>query len=196
MGNADGMSRRGNKSDYYVTPWQCVQALIDSYFPFTMDRSISIFDPACGDKVIGNVFRGNGFNNIVEEDLLLGQDFLERNEEEKFDFVITNPPYSIKNKFIEKALKISKATIFILPANVINYNEFQEKYLDIKEYFGRVLMRPKFFMDDKKQNIPKLGGISAYAWFMWSNLEDLYSVYSIEKYVDLREYFRKGKENG
>lgn len=31
MGNADGMSRRGNDSDYYLTPPMCIDAFLNEY---------------------------------------------------------------------------------------------------------------------------------------------------------------------
>lgn len=191
MGNADAMSRRGNKSDYYITPWQCVQALIDKT---DIPKDSIILDPCAGTGVIGKVLKRNGYCNILEEDIIEGNDFLQREEESVFDYIIANPPYSIKNAFIDKAIKIAHNVIMILPANVINYNEFQEKYLDIPNYMGRLLMRPKFFMEEEEREIPKLGGVSSYAWFWWFEqvpfTVDLDNI-SRESYIDLKPYFKK-----
>jgi hypothetical protein len=41
------------------------------------------------------------------------QDFLESDYE--YDFIITNPPFSIKDKVIEKCVKDAKPTCLILP---------------------------------------------------------------------------------
>lgn len=177
------MSRRGNKSDYYTTPWQCIQALIDK---INLPKDNTILDPCCGkNKVIGNILKKNGYENIVEKDILYGNDFF--TEYKLYHTIIANPPYSIKNEFINKALKTANIVYMILPANVINYNEFQEKYLDTPTYVGRYLMRPKFFMDEEEKERPRLGGVSAYAWFVWSMNSTTYE--SWEKYIDLREYW-------
>jgi len=198
MGNSDAMSRRGNKSDYYETPWQCVQALIDKV---KFSKNTIFLDPCCGkNKVIGNTLRKNGYENIVEKDILYGDDFLQFPEykgteevQKLYHTIIANPPYSIKNDFINKAFKVADTVYMILPANVINYNEFQEKYLDNYLYDGRFLMRPKFFMEEEEKDKPKLGGVSAYAWFVWSSEWVMPAITapheSWERYIDLRRYF-------
>src|SRR6056297_57866 len=106
MGNADAMSRRGNKSDYYIAPWQCVQGLREK--KAIKSGSPSILDPCAGTGVIGRILRENMYTGITEEDILYdGQDFLKREYLDKFDYVIANPPYSIQNAFIDKAMEIA-----------------------------------------------------------------------------------------
>lgn len=186
MGNADGMSRRGNKSDYYLTPPMCIHALLENH---AIDKNARILDPCCGAGIIGSVLRDHGYHNIVEEDILSGNDFLKKNYDDCFDLVISNPPYSLKNQFIKKGLLEAKEVIYILPANVINYNEFQENFLDVPWYKGRYLMRPKFFMaDNYNNNLPRRGGISSYAWFIWDTNNGL-SGKSWERYISLEKYF-------
>ena len=192
MGNADGMSRRGNDSDFYSTPPMCVHEIAKKFLVFDEANGdyVTILDPCCGTGVIGNVLRQYSTDGtiIVEEDILNGQNFLERKEDREFWFVVMNPPYSKKNEFILKAMKVAYTVVCILPLNVINYNSFQKNFLDIPEYIGRYVMRPKFFMaKNYNGQLPRRGGISSYAWFMWDKNNN--TDRSWEKYIDLEPYF-------
>ena len=180
MGSADGKSRRGNKSDFYVTPFPCIEALLDN-ISITNKK---ILDPCCGTGIekcgtVSRVIIESGFiqkiNFFHEYDIISGKDFF--NEQDYFDLIISNPPYSIKNRFIKKALLHANDIYFILPMDVCNYNEFHREFLDNELFLGKYLMTPKFFMTDKETYSPKRGGISAYAWFHWAG------VYSRKKHL-------------
>ena len=83
-----------------------------------------------------------------------------------FDYIISNPPYSLKDEFIEHALKLSKNVFMLFPLQVINYIEFCEKWLDNDQYCGRILMYPKVILNPEGEYIQ--GGNTGYAWFHWS----------------------------
>lgn len=190
MGNANAMGRRGNKNDYYVTPAPCIRALIDkTQWNF---KGLSILDPCCGSGVFGRVFKEYGVD-IEEYDLSQGKDFFDENRE--FDIIVCNPPYSIKDKFIDKALTVAKHIFMILPYNVGNYNAFHKKYMNNPYFAGKYLMTPKFFMTTEETENPKRGGISAYAWYYWKVRKWTEAPWkeSFERYIDLNNYFKKEK---
>lgn len=56
------------------------------------------------------------------------------------------------------------------------------------QYVDRFLMTPKFFMTKEETENPKRGGISSYAWFHWGykNVD-----YSVERYINLEDYFKR-----
>jgi hypothetical protein len=56
----------------------------------------------------------NGFNFIESN----GRDFL-KDDLPAFDAIITNPPYSIKDKFIEKCYQLDKPFALLLPVTAI-----------------------------------------------------------------------------
>lgn len=187
MGNADAQSRRGNKSDFYITPFPCVRALIDN-----IDlKGKSILDPCCGTGVIGKVLKEYEYT-LTEYDIENGTDFFDETRE--FDVIISNPPYSIKDDFIFKALMIAKEIYFILPYNVGNYNQFHGRFMKFNLFIGKYLMTPKFFMTQEETENPKRGGISAYAWYKWVGInskEKQSENGSFEKYINLNDYFKE-----
>lgn len=107
----------------------------------------------------------------------------------KYDYIISNPPYSLKDEFIEHALKISKNVFMLFPLQVLNYIEFCEKWLDIDSYCGRILMYPKVILNPEGEYIQ--GGNTGYAWFHWSRLDSKDDSNPAEKYEvieDIRKY--------
>lgn len=189
MGIADGvqtnMSKRTEK-DFFQTPEVCIEALIR----MNAFSNQSILDPCSGIGAIGNVFRRRGIE-ILENDLYMqegGMDFL-KEDFDKVDTIVCNPPYSKKNEFIDKALRVAKEIWMILPMQVVNYNTFHRNYLDNPFYHGRILMTPKFFMTDEYQvGLDKKGGVSSYAWFLWSSTGRGRD-YTFEKYFNLEKDF-------
>lgn len=192
MGNADAQSRRGNKSDFYITPFPAIIALLDE---IELEHK-SILDPCCGTGAIGKmineyVLKCEGFS-FTEYDIKDGYNFFD--EKKYYDIIIANPPYSKKNKFINHARRVAKDIYMILPLNVCNYNEFHNEFLNNLSFMGKYLMTPKFFMDKEENYGLRRGGISAYAWFHWSGMGSMKiqdSRGSYEKYIDLNLYIRK-----
>lgn len=184
MGNADAHSRRGNKSDYYITPTPCVRALLDN---IPMPNSFTYLDPCSGTGVIGRTLREYGIENITELEKSKGQNFL--THEKHYDVIIGNPPYSIKDDFWTKAMEIGKHIFFILPYNVGNYNSFHRNNMDIPQFIGKWLMTPKFFMGKEETENPKKGGVSAYAWYYWRPNGKTGKEGSFERYINLNDYF-------
>ncbi len=190
MGNGTAATRRTNgiNKDFFQTPEICVQALYNKIDIFGNQR---ILDPCCGQKPIGNALRKNEKQDIDEFDISIdGYDFLSEYKSNDgrclYDTIIANPPYSKKDKFIKQALNIARDVYMILPMQVCNYNSFHRNFLNIPEYYGRILMTPKFFMSQNYQvGLMERGGISAYAWFHWSR--EIKPGYAYEKYVDLDE---------
>lgn len=106
--------KAGNGSDDFQTP---VSAILD-FAPF-VPRGI-VWDPACGK---GNVVRGfdtMGFR-VHGSDIKTGDDFLSPHaaQARDFDVIVTNPPYSIKDKFIARCLEIGKPWALLMPVTAL-----------------------------------------------------------------------------
>lgn len=67
-----------------------------------------------GKSNITKVFKEQG-NTVYGTDIEKGFDFLTDEPEEDFDIIITNPPYDLKDKFIERCLYFSKPFALLLP---------------------------------------------------------------------------------
>ncbi len=81
-------------------------------------------------------FNKYGFNVLGIRDY----DFLKEDLETigKFEVIITNPPYSLKDKFLEKAFKIGKPFAFLLPTKALG----EQKRGDLFRKYGIQLIVP------------------------------------------------------
>jgi len=103
-------------SDYYITPIEEIERFLNTFLKIeNIDKNIMILDPAAGGDTIHKMsypeaLKRVGFNDIhtmdIREDSLAQykQDYLTADCENKYDMIITNPPFSLALNFIEKAL--------------------------------------------------------------------------------------------
>ena len=64
------------------------------------------------------MFKDNGFN-VLYSHIDNDEDFLEYEPKENYDIIITNPPFSIKNKILERCINLKKPFILLLSATCI-----------------------------------------------------------------------------
>lgn len=129
-GNKVSATNRGgvrSKNDFYPTPEWLIRAVLP-YVLFNKDwyannkRSYSILEPAAGDGAIVRAIHSFIDENedyqvphtvsmfdIDPQDLIRDKcnkaDFLEVNPLPKFDLIITNPPFTLCQEFIERSLE-------------------------------------------------------------------------------------------
>jgi hypothetical protein len=87
-----------NKSDFYPTPPEATQALLDFLH---IPPSMRIWEPACGEGHMVEVMERNGLD-VIGTDIQQGTDFLTAELPEGVDWIITNPPFSLAEDFIKK----------------------------------------------------------------------------------------------
>jgi len=93
-----GLARIAN--DYYPTPKWLVQAIISR-----LAVPHSILEPACGDGVIVDVLKESfPLATICASDIVTGDDFLKTVPNPTFDLIITNPPFSLAQQFVDRAM--------------------------------------------------------------------------------------------
>lgn len=91
------------KSDYVKTPKWCAEDMIGWFNPVG-----KVLDPCRGEnKVFWNILKCD-WNEITE-----GSDFFENDN--RYDWIIGNPPYSIFNKWLRHSYKIGKNIVYLLP---------------------------------------------------------------------------------
>lgn len=100
-----------------------------------------------GDSNIRKVLVKNGFKVIATKKDEF--DFLKDDPLFEFDVIITNPPYSIKDKFIKRCYELNKPFLLLLPITALEGKErnklYKEKGLELI-----VLNKRINFMKDKK----------------------------------------------
>lgn len=112
------------KQDEYYTPSILVEPII-KYIP----KHYTIwcpFDTEDSEFVI--MFKEAGYN-VVYSHIWNGQDFFEY-EPEHYDCIISNPPFTLKLKVLDRLYKLNKPFAMILGLPILNYQEVGDFFLD------------------------------------------------------------------
>lgn len=148
-------SKRGS-SDHFQTPPIALEPLYKY-----LHRGRCIWECACGKGYLVNALQDRGYD-VFGTDILNGYDFLNWYPD-RFSMVVTNPPYSIKHKFLARAYQLSRPFALLLPLTAFETRERQELF----ETYGIEVI----FMDKRIKFITPSGGKSrpwfAVAWFTW-----------------------------
>mgnify|MGYP001598549871 CR=1 FL=1 len=135
------------RPDNFQTP----KCAIDILIPF-IKKEWDIWEPAWGKGNLFNFLKEEGYNIIgsdVEFDFLTGY--------KECDCIITNPPYSIKDKFISRCYELKKPFALLMPLTAL---EGQKRQYCYKKY-GLQLIIP-----NKRINFETPSGKGKGAWFM------------------------------
>ena len=101
--------------DELYTPNEAIECLL----PFIPKDVKTIWEStAIPNSTIVEVLRQNGYK-VITSHLDDGYDFLNYIPEEEFDMIITNPPFSLKDKFLKRAFEIDKPFFFLLPLTTL-----------------------------------------------------------------------------
>ena len=160
--NAKGQRK---KSDFYETPYSMTSHLLRVE---EFDKSLTVCEPACGAGAISNILKKH-WNNVIAYDV--EKDFLL--EYGNYDYIITNPPFSIAYEFVQRAKRVAtKKFAFLLPLSYLHGKKrYDDIYMD-KTYglkkvyvFTRYPMLGETLRDDGKYNT----GMMVYAWYIFEN---------------------------
>ena len=94
--NAKGQRK---KSDFYETPYSITSHLLKVE---SFDTSLIVCEPACGSGAIVKILEKE-WKDVVAYDI--EKNFLM--ETEKYDYIITNPPFSLAYEFVQKAKQVA-----------------------------------------------------------------------------------------
>lgn len=184
MGTLNGYSMAGTSvsreriaNDYYATPPETTKAILDK-----VELTGSILEPACGEGHISNVLKEYYPNSdIVSTDLIErgyaygvgGIDFLNHDFNEKYDNVITNPPFKLAKEFIEKALSISNDKVIMfakiqLLEGVSRKDMFKNTPLKYVYVFSK---RQNPFRNGSPvdENGKRWASTMCFAWYVWEH---------------------------
>jgi hypothetical protein len=102
--------KKSNRSNIFQTDKEDVRILT----PYLPKRN-RIWEPACGEGQIVDFLKGEGYD-VVGTDILSGFDFLSTlAEQPDYDIIITNPPFSIKDQWIERCYATGKPFALLMP---------------------------------------------------------------------------------
>jgi len=137
-------------TDEMFTPDYALNPLV----PYLLKEFI-IWECAYGSGALAKHLKKRGFKVIGK-----GEDFMQTNKD--CDVIVSNPPYSLKEEFLQRAYSIGKPFAFLLPITAlegINRGAMYDKY-------GLQLLIPNRRINFITPN----GGKSSWfatAWFTW-----------------------------
>jgi len=168
--------------DKYFTPTWLVEAFFENYknpivcaLDAEVDEWPRVLEPACGSGSIVEVLQGlwprrsriSFFDIAPEPDFPVPAiDFLEHKEGE-YDLIITNPPYTLAEEFVEHGLSLlsEKGRLALLLR--VNFFAGQARYGWLSKH-----MPKECYVTCRRPNFRGKGTDSTeYAWFVWEKGE-------------------------
>ena len=150
------------KNDHYQTPWYAIKPL-EKYIP----RDWRIWDCASGNGMIVDYFGCKGYTSFGS-DILYGTDFLTMTFQREYDCIITNPPFSIKTEFLERAIAFNKPFAFLMNITSIETQRRQKVFQDA----GMQLLLPNKRISYIVDGVQTTSSWFYSAWFLFGfNLE-------------------------
>jgi len=153
------------RSDIFYTPESAILPVIE-YIP----KGFKIWECAQGEGYMVDVFRSHGFD-CIGTDETEGFDFLDTFSSAlvgDFDCIITNPPYSIKDKFLERCYDIGKPFALLMPITALGEQARVKMY---KDHGIEILLLPKR-VDFITPSGEGQGAWFYCAWFCWKLLPE------------------------
>lgn len=148
--------------DYYPTPRPVTIALMEF---LQLPRSSKVWEPACGEGKMVEVL-----NKYVDEvratDIIHGQDYL--NTTGTADVIITNPPFSLSDLFIKKAIKEAPLVAMLLKSQYWHALKRLELFTETKPaYVLPLTWRPDFLEHERQPGDKKGAPTMEVAWTVW-----------------------------
>ncbi|MCC6837381.1 MAG: class I SAM-dependent methyltransferase [Bacteroidia bacterium] len=103
--------RQGGKDDFQTPP-----SALEPLFKF-LKPHWKIWDCASGKGNLTRALKKKDYK-VISTDILSGRDFL-KYEPKEYDCIITNPPFSLKQEFLQRAYCLGKPFAFLLPLTTL-----------------------------------------------------------------------------
>ena len=162
-------------NEFYSTHPKSVQTFLDY---FTLPKGAIIWECACGKGNISKVLIENGYDVISTDIIDRGYITPEYTEKDFFDIelipqnvktIMTNPPYSLAEKFVRHAMKILPKHGWLVLYLKLTFLEGKKRYKLFEEFPPEwVMIHSSRQACDKygAEDFPNTGAV-AYAWYIW-----------------------------
>ena len=167
VGKVGKRDSNGKKSDFYETPYTLTRKFLEVE-NFNKDQSIC--EPACGGGAITKVIKEYWNDNLITAYDKETNFLWDYNE---YNYIITNPPFSLAFEFIQKAKQLAKSKFaLLLPLYYLHGKKRYDEIFSDRTYglekiyvFTRSPMLGETLREDGKHNT----GMMPYAWYVWKN---------------------------
>lgn len=140
--------KQGSPDDFQTPP-----IALKPLLPF-LKKEWTLWEPAEGKGYLTKYLQEQGYN-VIGTDIKNGFDFFTYRPDE-FDCVVTNPPYTLKQQFLERLYKIGKPFALLLPLTTF---ETEKRQALFREYGVEVILFPK------RINFETPNGVVSHSWF-------------------------------
>lgn len=169
-------ARAEHIADYYITPIEKIHEFLNRFLKIeTLEKDLKILDCCAGgdsENMMSypTALKEQGFKNVdtidIREDSLakVKGNYLEIDCENKYDVIITNPPFNVSKDIIQKALKDVKEGGFVIMLLRLNY--FGGK---VREDLWKSNMPKYCFVHNKRMSFLKNGKTDSieYCHMVW-----------------------------
>jgi len=120
--------------DFCQTPPYALEPLLP-YLGWSMPSTI--WEPACGEGLLVQALFDGGWTreHVVTSDIRTEQNFFEY-EPAQWDIIVTNPPYSLKYRWLERCYELGKPFALLLPVESLGAKAAQ----DLMQQYGFEMM--------------------------------------------------------
>lgn len=149
---------------------------IDPLLPY-LDVYWTVWEPAAGEGLLVEALFDSGFTEVAATDIQTGKNFFEF-EPPHFDAIITNPPFSLKYRWLERCYELGKPFALLLPVEVLGAKTAQQ----LMQKYGFEIMLLDQRVDFKMPNKGWEGAGSQFPvlWLCWDILPQQVMFGSIE----------------
>ena len=169
-------TNRGSKRielDFYATPKDCIQNFVNHYGAING----RVLEPSAGNGNIAEIVKNNGKNTItsievrgeeydalkaVSDEVIIG-DFLDFETEDRFDYIIGNPPYSLALEFLNKCFEIAGENTKIIMLLRTSFLESKKRH----EFWQKHPVNGLYVLSKRPSFAGGGTDASSYSWFVW-----------------------------
>ena len=114
------MGSKKEKDEHYTPP-----ILVKPILKYIKPNSVvwCPFDTDTSEFVIQLKAEGH---KVIASHIWLGQDFFQYTPTEEYDYIISNPPFSVKMKVLDRLYKLNKPFAMVMGLPILNYQEIGE----------------------------------------------------------------------
>lgn len=162
--------------DFYATPISCIENFIDNYGGVISGK---VLEPSAGNGNVIKVLRDKDIKaditsieirkeeldclSEISDTVIIGDFLNELDHNEKYDFIIGNPPYTYAKEFTEKCLSLLKddgKLIFLLRTAFL---ESKSRY----DFWQNNPLSGLYVLSKRPSFTGKGTDATSYSWFVW-----------------------------
>ena len=164
-------SQKRSETDFYPTPPEVTEAILKL---LNLPKTTVIWEPACGEMDMASAMQSAGYS-VIATDIKYGQDFLKA-PLPMCDWIITNPPFSVSDKFIERCAEHGKPFALLRKSQ---YWHAKKRY-DIFQKMPPALVCPLTWRPDFlfKQHEKRCAPLMDVMWCVWKPPYSQQTIYS------------------